>query len=451
MPREIRRPTAKEPDVIVIGAGVAGLAAAGELARCGRRVLLLEARGRIGGRILTEKPAGWPIPIELGAEFVHGTNPAFAAMLRRLGKKPRPLDSALWWAVDGKLTEVTGFWDQIAELTAQIPRRDLGWSFQTFLERKAGAWSAADRRRARNYVASFNAGPADRIGAHSLRADHGGADNTDGKLPGRYDAVAEALRRRWRADRVDLRLRRIVTEIRWRRGSVEVLHCSPRGRKVTRHTASAVIVTVPLGVLQAKTVRFVPALPRKEALIARLGWGRVVRVLLRFRPDFWRDPLVPAAVRARSGRAFGFLNAPRAPIPVWWALRAPAPILVGWVGGPRANALLRLDRRAILTTAVRSLALALGISERALRSRVVGWRFHDWRADPFTRGAYSYSVAGLEHGPAELAKPVARTIYFAGEATADVLGTVHGAVESGVKAALKLAAEDFLDRTTARL
>jgi monoamine oxidase len=425
-------------DVIVIGAGVAGLAAAGELARSGRRVLVLEARDRIGGRILSASPPGWPGPIELGAEFVHGTNPAFQSLLRFLGKKPRPLESCMWWYEHGQLAPVTDFWDQIAALTAKIPRRDLGWSFATFLRRRGGRLSAPDRRRALRYVASFNAGPANRISAHALRADHGGADNADGKLPGRYAAVPEALRRRWPADRVELKLRRIVTEIRWRRGHAEVLTRSLRGRTSMVDAAAAVIVTLPLGVLQAKVVRFRPALKRKQALLARLGWGDAARIVLRFRANFWRDKKVPAALRSRAGRSFGFLNIPEAEVRVWWALHPPEPVLVGWSGGPDAQSLLRKTPAQLFGAACRSLALAFGLTEKELRARVVDWRFHNWRTDPFARGAYSFTTAGLESGPAQLAEPVAGTIYFAGEATSEVLGTVHGALESGVQAARAL-------------
>jgi monoamine oxidase len=427
-----------DADVIVIGAGVAGLAAAGELARAGRQVLLLEARDRVGGRIFSESPPAWPGPVELGAEFVHGSNPAFQSVLRYLGKKPRPLESSLWSYEHGRLAPVTDFWGQIEALMAKIPRRDLGWSFDTFLRRCGADLSAADQRRARRYVASFNAGPTSRIGAHALRADRGGADNVDRKLPGRYDAVPAALRRRWPPHRVELQLRRIVTDICWRRGAVAVRSRSPRGQKATVHTADAVIVTLPLGVLQAKAVRFRPALRRKQALIARLGWGDAARIILRFRADFWRDQRVPAALRARAGRSFGFLNIPEAEVRVWWALHPPEPVLVGWSGGPDAQALLRKTPAQLRQAACRSLARAFGMTEKELRSRVVDWRFHNWRTDPFARGAYSYPTAGLEAGPARLAEPVAGTVYFAGEATSAVLGTVHGALESGVQAARTL-------------
>ena len=68
------------------------------------------------------------------------------------------------------------------------------------------------------------------------------------------------------------------------------------------------------------------------------------------------------------------------------------------------------------------------------------WRTHDWAADPLTRGAYSFSIAGLEDAPQRLAKPIAGTLFFAGEATADALdlGTVHGALTSGDRAAREI-------------
>src|SRR5437868_4164591 len=78
-----RRGIFRPVDVIVIGAGVAGLAAADLLRRAGRSVIVLEARDRIGGRVHTVRPAGWPVPIEAGAEFVHGRPPALLGLLRK--------------------------------------------------------------------------------------------------------------------------------------------------------------------------------------------------------------------------------------------------------------------------------------------------------------------------------------------------------------------------------
>ncbi|HET7537126.1 MAG TPA: FAD-dependent oxidoreductase, partial [Candidatus Didemnitutus sp.] len=192
---------------------------------------------------------------------------------------------------------------------------------------------------------------------------------------------------------------------------------------------------LPLGVLRAGDVRFEPALQSKATLISKMGWGEVVRVNLLFSPDFWRSGLIPAPLAAGEGAGFGFVNAPGLPVPVWWATAAPNPVLTGWAGGTAARHLAGQSESEIRTAALRSLAFFLGTTEKAIAARLLDFRFHDWSKDPWTRGAYSYAAAGAEEGFRKLAAPVARTLFFAGEATAAEVGTIHGALASGLRAA----------------
>ena len=186
--------------------------------------------------------------------------------------------------------------------------------------------------------------------------------------------------------------------------------------------------------LQSGQVEFSPPLHEKQRLIARLGWGQVTRVSLRFRPGFWSAPFLPAPVAAGSGREFGFVNAPAEAVPVWWALTPPAPVLTGWAGGEAARRFVGRPPAEIRDAAVRSLAHIFQTSQTQLRRWLVDWRMHDWGRDPYARGAYSFPVAGLEDGASRLAEPVAETLFFAGEATASEIGTVHGALASGQRA-----------------
>jgi monoamine oxidase len=154
------------------------------------------------------------------------------------------------------------------------------------------------------------------------------------------------------------------------------------------------------------------------------------------RTEVWRRGPIPEALRAENGRAFGFVHSAEPFFPVWWS-EAPSPILVGWTGGVAARKMAGWPGERIFQTARRTLAKLLRCTDEALARSVVDYRTHDWAADVFTRGAYSFATAGKENAPRELGRPVGGTLFFAGEATADLLelGTVHGALASGVRAA----------------
>jgi monoamine oxidase len=337
----------------------------------------------------------------------------------------------MWWHEGGELQAMPDFWPRIARVARRIPWRDRGWTFARFLRECGDRISPLDRRMVEQYIGGFNAAPLDEISAHALRPDRAGANLDDLKVRGAYAGVLEALHRECPRERVRVRFHAVVQSVAWKRGAVMVR--VRRTRRIFR--ACAVVITLPLGVLQAGSVRISPPLAARQKLIARLGWGHAVRITLRLRPGFWSAPFLPAVLRGTRGRNFGFINAPAQSVPTWWALAAPAPVLTGWAGGDAARRLERGGHRAVHARALRSLAAILGTTVAQLRPWVAGFEWHDWSRDPFARGAYSFAKAGLEDGGERLAQPMADTLFFSGEATADEPGTVHGAMESGRRAA----------------
>ena len=189
-------------------------------------------------------------------------------------------------------------------------------------------------------------------------------------------------------------------------------------------------MTVPLGVLKAGAIEFSPKLADKEDVIRRLEMGDAERVSLCLASDAWVAP-----DRFPAG---GFLMTGEPPFPVWWVSRPPPfPVVTGWSGGRNARALGELGGAARVDVAVAALAAALGADAGRLRQDLRGGFSHNWLADPFARGAYSYAGVGGSEAGTELAVPIDGTLFFAGEATESdgQNGTVHGAIASGRRAA----------------
>lgn len=421
-------------DVIVLGGGIAGLAAAGALGRRGYVVTLLEARERLGGRIFTLRPPGWPGPVEMGAEFVHAGNPPLWRILHERRMRTVPVPPRHWLLRGRRLEAIDDLAKRIGRVTGGIqPRKMRRWSFATFMRRRAGAFSPEERDLARTFVEGFEAAPTARMSAAAL-ADETLEDDEQFRLPGGYDRLIDGLVAAMPRGRVTVRCGAPVTRVEWRRKHV-IVHA-----RAAAHAARALVITLPLGVLQARppmrgAVRFEPALRAKQALARRMGMGHVIRIVLRFDARRWPS-LLPEALRRTSRRGFGFVHSRLDGVPVWWSMTG-APVLTGWAGGPAATALARRSKSGILNRTLRSLGNVFGVSARRLRAALAGWEIHNWSHDPYSRGAYSFVAVGADEAAEALRTPVQDTLFFAGEATADgeEVGTVHGALASGLRAA----------------
>jgi monoamine oxidase len=414
-------------DALIIGGGIAGLVAARQLTEAGVRVTLLEARDRLGGRIYTESTGEFPV--ELGAEFVHG-RPNEILSLAAEGATPIvPVQGHFRQKTNGEWADAGHLLEKIDRLFAQLPSEEPDESFQYYLDRSGEDDEV--KQQALRYVEGFHAADPSLISAMSLRRDSEAEEAIKGdhqyRITSGYESLVRTVADRIDRTRCDIVMNTPVKEIVWRQGQVIARASS------TEYLASRAIVTLPLGVLKSGSVAFSPALLEKQNAMSFLEMGGVIRVTLCFQEKFWEhDPKM-------ADLSFLFTDDPQ--FPTWWTSNPlPSPILTGWAAGPNAKAHTGHSKDAIVTSAVQSLARILKISQSDLETQMTGSFTHDWQADPFSRGAYSYAAVGGTDAAAKLAEPVANTLYFAGEATNcdGYNGTVHGAIATGLRAAEEL-------------
>ena len=432
------------PDVIILGAGAAGMSAALELSRAGLNVIILEARNRLGGRMFTLRDPALNVPIELGAEFVHGRPPEIWDLLRQAKIGPTEVTGTDWCWLKGNLSPCD-FFSEVDELLKKLDDRGPDESFLNFLQRCCPDPEQEDARNwARRYITGFHAADPAAISVHSLVRGMRAEEKIDGdrtfRIPGGYHWVVEYFGQQLSKASVPIHFNTVVESVSWKRGSAKVQ--AHDGKGASSFEAPRVLITLPLGVLQAGThetgaVKFSPELRAdKQAALKTLAMGKVIRVTLSFRERFWDNLRPPHSDQALS--EMRFLFSLQDPFPTWWtSMPEKWPVITGWAPFQCAERLSGKPETFVCEQALQSLAAGLNLDKQKLNNLCQATYFHDWEADPFSRGAYSYVKVGGDHAQNDLAVPVDQTLFFAGEAT-DITGnngTVHGAIASGRRAA----------------
>lgn len=409
-----------EREIVVIGAGMAGLAAAQYLRQAGLPALVLEARSRVGGRVWTDRSRG---VVEFGAEFVHGKKAVTWDLIGQAG-----LNATLWppeelagsptaflFARQGDLlpptSDVPARTEKFYELTEQYAGPEQ--SAAEFIRSLAPAGDLA-AQFALQRLANVEAADVTRLSVQALgldrRKDTAGWGD-DFHVNDGYDSLATFL-----AQGLEVNLNTAVTQIDWDETGA-TLHVADQPPIRARR----VVVTVPLGVLQAGTLRFCPVLsPQKEQAINALAMGSVVKLALWFEQAFWPP--------------FAFLQTDGMVLAWWPVYGEQGTVLMGYTGGPAALELAVLGNEAAVEQGLAEVTALFG---SAARATFVKGQLVDWASDPWARGAYTYTPVGAGNARAELATPVGSTLFFAGEATCTNghPATVHGAIESGWRAA----------------
>jgi monoamine oxidase len=443
MPGRNNKPAERDrADVIVIGAGPAGLVASAELAEAGFSVIVLEARDRIGGRVFTWKDVGAQFPIELGAEFIHGRPAEIFDMLRHAKIPVSEVDGENWCFQDGQLLSCD-FFSEVDEILQRMNDNGADESFARFLKRCCADASQEARQRALAYVSGFNAANPVQVSVHWLVREMRAEEKIEGdrafRARGGYQALLDLLQQRAAKVNVSVRMNTIVQRVSWRAGAVSVDAVSEK-QAVSLH-AGRVLLTVPLGVLQARpgkpgAIEFSPPLPpEKSHAIAGMEMGKVFRVVLHFKERFW-DRIAASGSRDKTLARMSFLFSQDDWFPTWWtSMPDRFPIITGWAPWKSAERLAS-ESVPVVTRAIHTLGGLLGVGPTEMEDMLQIAYFHDWQADPYSRGAYSYVKAGAADAPEILSCPVKDTLFFAGEA-ADITGnngTVHGAIASARRA-----------------
>lgn len=423
--------TAKSKRVMVIGAGLSGLAAARALQQQGYDVVVLEARERVGGRIWTSNQ--WTdIPLDFGATWIHGVkgNPlttlADQLQARRIATS---YNRAATYNTAGQLlsnTEqqrLTQLRVQVYKVIKQAQNRASDSSLKQAVAPLLKQYPEhSEAQRFINFILSSEieqeyAGSTEQLSTYwydSAKSFNGGdVLFTDG-----YQVITNAL-----AQGLHIELGQVVQAIHWQASPVRIV------TQKAEFTADHVVVTLPLGVLQARRVQFSPELPQaKQQAIATLGMGVLNKCYLRFPHVFWAaDADWLEHIPAQHGVWTEWVSFKRA---------ANQPILLGFNAADQGRTIEAWSDQQIVNSAMQTLKTLYGkgIPEP------VGYQITRWASDPFTLGSYSYNAVGTTPNTRKtLAAPVDNKLFFAGEASqTDYFGTAHGAYLSGVRVAAEI-------------
>src|ERR1700730_3385471 len=315
--------------IVVIGAGAAGLMAARELGRSGRKVTVLEARDRCGGRIYPLPAAEFGYPAEGGAEFVHGEASFPRGLVREAGLSLLPIQGTQWTVEDGKFSREESRDPHEAELHKALQELKDDLTVAEFLRRRlAGPAYGRLRHSIERMVEGYDAADPERASILALREEWmDGGRNTQARIIGGYGALVEFLTAECRNHGVAVHLGSAVSAIEATNGRV-VVRCTSGDA----HEYDAVVLTVSLPLL--KEIVLPPVERERAAAAAHIGFGNVIKILLRFETRWWVDKRMDLA-------DLTFLLSD-ARIPVWWTQHpTDLAVLTGWFGGPEAEAMAR--------------------------------------------------------------------------------------------------------------
>jgi monoamine oxidase len=417
---------------VVVGAGAAGLMAGRELARAGKRVTILEARERCGGRIYPLPAEEFGYPAEGGPEFVHGAAPVTRSVMREARLSLAPRGGTRWSTRTGTLLPAETllphagrFYQALRAVKADLPIAE-------FLETQfAGRQYDELRRSITRTVEGYDAADPHRASTFAIRDEMLARDEGEhGRIREGYGALVEFLAAECRGHGAAIHLGAAVAAID-EIGDGIVVRCHGGAG----FEADAAILTVPLPLLSEIAL---PAATRERAAVAAdIGFGNVVKFLLRFATKWWAE---------HGGRDLADLSfvLSDATVPTWWTQHPDQyPVLTGWLAGPKADRVSSLGATELVELGLASLAEIFDMPLDRISRELVASRAINWGNDPFARGAYSYATPKTREAQAVLSRPDGGAVFFSGEAlyAGPDMGTVEAALASGQDTAKTILAD----------
>lgn len=424
-------------DTIVIGAGMSGVTAARMLSDAGADVLVLEARDRVGGRMHTDRTAGFSV--DRGASWVHGIDdsplwdlvqtlgiPTLEYTVGSFQAGGRPIEN---FDGEGRPMDAAGTSRWVADvdradhlLAEEIARSSPGDTYLDVTERALDR-SGFEPERIDEIREFFRHRVEEQCGAwigdldaHGL--DEDAIDGDEVIFPRGYDELPRRI-----AAGLDIRLGHVVTRVERTAAGVTVSTGN------AEFSARSALVTVPLGVLKAESIEFIPPLPEAVAgPIARLGMGVFNKVFVQFPERFWHEDSYVLRALGEAGEHWHS----------WYDVSAVSgiPTLLTFAAGPFGRRMQELSDEEVVADVVGALR---ALYPDAVGAPVAHWVTR-WGHDGFSNGSYSHlAVGSTHHDHDELAGPVDGVLHFAGEATwGDEPATVGAAYYSGHRAAERI-------------
>lgn len=414
--------------IIIVGGGSAGLMAACELAS-GYKIIILEASENLGGRIRTVVGDNFSMPVELGAEFVHGKLPVTLDLLDKASLKYYPVEGKMYYLNKGQLNKENygdKYWSELLNRMKEL-KNDMPLS--NFLEQYFSDDKYEGlRNSARGFAEGFDLADVSKVSTKSLFGEWSHEEDVQFRIDGGYRHLIMYLESECKRNGCEIYTNCVVKKINWKNNEVDVETADGSVFK-----ANKIIVTVPLHILQSQEkdadyIEFSPSIDTHIQAAKNIGFGAVIKIILEFDEAFWQT----------EKKNVGFIFTSEK-VPTWWTqLPYENAILTGWLGSSKALQFKHASQQEIVKSALESLSSAFNISFDALHKKLLSHVITDWSTVEHICGGYSYNTIYSVDAKKILNQPVNNTVYFAGEALYEGIseGTVEAALISGKNVAV---------------